>query len=728
MAKKPTRTKIDSVTRKAAAQTTLKVTLGKQDFPGQLAAYVFDTAGNLLEQTPVKAGAIKLSLAQEVVQRSRLFIAPVEEQAVKKQPTLKAMSRVGAYSPSLRSKGTLIDTVHIPDNLVVDWLLCLCTVNGRVIKKDNGNPICGARVHICEVDKLWRWILELPELEVFRLRDELLRVIENPIPIPRPQPDPLPIEFIGPFTAADNIAALGPQPEPPDLPTSALRSKSLPYEFNINLRSSSVVIVRKTLVDNLQLIYPYLCLWPYWWTFHSDEIAVVESDGSGRFEYLISYVCSGDKPDLYFWVEYEIDGIMETVYHPPIPCNTYWNYACGSLVTLEIDDARVPACDTEPDPAGCKVQVLSVGRKVSVSEIHGPGATTANEGLTTFSQPFGGKLEPRVWFSRSDLIAKGIEYYRWSYRRLTESDGTPLTSPGSWMPLTRTVVRHYAKKTGNKTTHEPFILGPYAVGSESNLFKIKPATLPPGAVEWTVVDEREDLASAHFESHKLGSGANDCIKALNAAGKYELKLELFRNNGTLVTDWAANGIDLEVTDQPAPFGTNTVAPVTASDYHRINPTGGTDAFRMVLRVDNNCCSAAIDALSGVGLSNTPCGFYEITPSATVNLGFTAYHPNDFATFTFSVVQGVTNPVSLASVSGKAGNSPVPTLDSPPSHAYTLSGSDHYIEMFLATELLNGCTRAAFSGALHVWTQSQDGYGRLTSLDRFTHSGFALTPP
>jgi hypothetical protein len=93
-----------------------------------------------------------------------------------------------------------------------------------------------------------------------------------------------------------------------------------------------------------------------------------------------------------------------------------------------------------------------------------------------------------------------------------------------------------------------------------------------------------------------------------------------------------------------------------------------------------------------------------------------------------VVQGVTNPVSLASVSGKAGNSPVPTLDSPPSHAYTLSGSDHYIEMFLATELLNGCTRAAFSGALHVWTQSQDGYGRLTSLDRFTHAGFALTPP
>jgi hypothetical protein len=362
-----------------------------------------------------------------------------------------------------------------------------------------------------------------------------------------------------------------------------------------------------------------------------------------------------------------------------------------------------------------------------MSEIHGDGASLANEGLTTGGAPFGGKLEPRVWFGRSDLLAKGIEYYRWSYRRLSEGDGTPLVTPGPWSQMTRTVVRHYAKETAGEVTHEPLALGPFSVGTESNLFRIKPVVLPPGGIEWSVMDEREDLASAHFESQKLGTGVNACARALVAAGKYELKLELFWGTGNKVANWEDEGIDLEMTDVPAPFGTSTVTTEDAPNYNRIKSGGKTQAFSMVLRVDNNCCSTGIDDLVGAGPASV-CGFYEVNPATNVKLGFSAGHPNDFATFQFSVRQGVTTQVRLASASGRVGSSPIPVWEAASMHAYTLSGPGDYSEWFTVAELLGSCPRAAFSEALHVWTMAQNGYGRLHGLDRFTHAGFALTPP
>lgn len=712
-------------------RVTMKVELEKPDFKGELAAFVFDSAGQLLEQTAVKSGKVTLSSNQQTLMRSRLFIAPVSEKdADEQKPTLKSMSRLGAYAPAMRVGGSLIDSIRVPDVVVGGWLLCSCWVRGRIIKSDNGQPVCGARVHICEVDKFWRWIIELPELEVFRLRDDLLREIEKPIlrRPPRPWPDPSPVDFVDPVDFSMNLTQLSPQPEPPDLPSMKLTPISLPYELKTQLLSSSVQIVRDTLLGNLELVRPYLCLWPYWWRFSCDEITTVESDGSGHFEATVKYLCNGDKPDLYFWVEYEIGGVMETVHRPPIPCNTYWNYACGTEVTIEVNDSRIPACDTEPDPDGCKVQIISIGRTVSMADIHGDGSSTDDEGLTSGGAPFGGKIEPRVWFSRTDLLAKGIKYYRWSYRRLTEGDGSVLTTPGPWTQMTRTVVRHYAKLSAGDVTHEPYPLGPFSVGTEPNLFEIKPPTLPAGGIEWTVMDEREDLASAHFETHKLGTGADACAKALVAAGKYELKMELFDTGGAKVTDWENKGIDLEMTDISAPFGTSTVTASNAPIYNRDMSGGFTQAFRMVMHVDNNCCSASLDVLSGAGLTPTPCGFYEITPTANVILGFTAGHPNDFATFKFRVKQGVTTQVDLASADGRVGASPIPTRDSPSTHAYTLSGSGHYSEFFTATELLGSCTRAAFSEALHVETMAQNGYWRLSGLDRFNHAGFALTPP
>jgi hypothetical protein len=264
------------------------------------------------------------------------------------------------------------------------------------------------------------------------------------------------------------------------------------------------------------------------------------------------------------------------------------------------------------------------------------------------------------------------------------------------------------------------------------LFEIRPRDVPAGGIEWTVVDEREDLASAHFETNKLGDGTDACSKAFNSAGTYELKLELFKNNGALV-DWDAEGINLQIADVEAPFGTDPVTFVSASDYYRIRVAGQTMAFRMVVRIDNNCCQADVEPIQGTGLNVTPCGFMEYTPGARVNLRFRAYHPNNFADFDFSVKRGVSDDVLEASAAGQTGSislltkAPFHPPLSPRAYALATPSTGEYQEDFSVGELLGPCTRAAFSEALHVWTRATDGYGRLWYLDAFDHAGFALTP-
>ncbi|HHE31838.1 MAG TPA: hypothetical protein ENL07_04220 [Chlorobaculum parvum] len=543
----------------------LKIALDpKADFKGEMMALLFNRAGNLIEKSPIRNGTASLACSDREVATNRLFIVPVtdwpDEEGEK--PSIRMMERMNAYEPVLQQNGKIVGAITIPASILELWPCCCCLVHGQVIKSDSGLPVCRAKVHICEVDKFWRWMIRLPDLEVIRFRDDLIRVIEEPErwKPPIPEPDPAPFSAI---REGFNLRYINPQPEPPGITRLSVQKSSLaslktdsatvmatdnpavkPTELLHALNTSTAQSLRNVLVSNFTVLYPYLCLMPSWWRYRCDEIAVLETDALGRFQTVMLYSCRGDKPDLYFWVEYEIGGVMETIYKPALACNTYWNYECGKEVVIHISDERVPACNTDPDLPGSVVQILSIGRQVSMSEIQGPGAPLADEGLTNFSQPFGGKIEPRVWYSRTSLRDdKNILYYRWSYRRLTEGDGTPLSTPGPWTHLTRTVVRHYAVPVPGGHAHVPLSLGPQTVGAETDLFEIRPLAVPAGGIEWTVVDEREDLASAHFETDKLGRGATDCLKALDAAGKYELKLELFKNTGALV-DWTNEGIDL----------------------------------------------------------------------------------------------------------------------------------------------------------------------------------------
>jgi hypothetical protein len=133
------------------------------------------------------------------------------------------------------------DRIDIPGVVIDFWPFCFCWVRGRVVRQSDNRAVCNARVHICEVDRIPWLITRLPDLELLRLRDDLLEIIRNPpIPKPRPIPDPDPgplrsgpIPGLDPapfsrsmFRFARNpgaIAGFDPQPDPPGRETGRWR-------------------------------------------------------------------------------------------------------------------------------------------------------------------------------------------------------------------------------------------------------------------------------------------------------------------------------------------------------------------------------------------------------------------------------------------------------------------------------------------------------------------------
>ena len=720
----------------------------RPDFKGGLVAHVFDTSGKLLEQTAVKNGKVELKTAKAGAFMPRIVIAPEIEgdDYSKDNVTIERLLNLGAYEPALRQNGKLIENIVIPGPVLDLWPFCFCWVRGRVIRASDSLPVCNARVHICEVDRLPRWILQLPDRDVLRLRDDLLDIIKNP-PIPEPVPDfpeiipdlPDPVPPIpfnrSRFTERLNIRGFNPQPEPPALarpemlrfdaraltPQLAARAPIQPAEINISselrasLLSNSVDNVRFALSENWRLIIPWLCLWPHWWSrFRCDEIATVETDAHGNFERLIIYPCNGDRPDLYFWVEYDLGSGFETVYRPHIGCNTYWNYDCGTEVTIRISDERVPACDPETPLQGLQVVVKSIGREISVREVDG-------DGLVNGTAPLGSALEPRVDFGREALIAADIPYYRWSYRRLTGTNGS-ISNVGPWTPMTRSVYRHYR----DGTSFPSQAMGPLpTVGSSpapaENLFLIKPLD-PPSGEEWVVLNERVDLATAYFDTHTLPgspSAANGFAEDM-AAGLYEIKLELFDDAGNRVEDWDARNIDLRIINADAPFGTGTVETIPAPSSNRLSDGSPIDGFRMVVRVDNNRCSAEIDPIGGTVTADPDCGFHTYDSGDTAGLIFNARHPNDFATYSFNTGRGDGPALSLASTSGVVGEAG--------NDGFGEISDSRYSKNVGVSLLLGSCPNAAFWERLSVRAMATNGYSRLSGYDAADNAAFSLAQP
>ncbi|MCX6844749.1 MAG: hypothetical protein NTX53_21000 [candidate division WOR-3 bacterium] len=707
-----------------------------------LSVYVFSSREELIASAPVKDNQARLKLTPEQLAHSRVFFAPTITDRRPSPPTPAMMERLQAYEPAIKyePRRTIYELLPFPEKLWKWWLWCRCRVRGKVAKPVDISgvvqdmPVCHARVHICEVDRWPLIIFRIPDKIIWRLRDELLRIPELIVRKPWPEPDP-PFRYDpgvidpSPYNIAKMVMRQGapapgaevminPQPLPPKEQQFARvqQTFTLPAEVQSALLSPSLEVVREALTKNFVLIRPWLCWWPWLWPyFYScDEVAVVETNQQGRFETDVWYLCFGDHPDLYFWVEYCIGGVWTTVYHPPIRCNTYWDYVCGSEVVLRVTDPRVPWCGEPEHLPGKQVAVMLIGNNVSLHQIQG-AAAGANEGLTTDGRPFGASLEPHVWFGE-DLIGAGVDHYRWSYRRLG--------SVGDWTPLDRHVIRHYAvidpTPPDFPLTFLPFTLGPDpdAPFVGKNLFKIQPKNAPAGSYGWApMIDARENTASAFFLSHLLESS-----DPADAAGRYELKLELFDSAANLVNITNA-GILLKVPTIDGPFGVGAVPTAAPAPEHLIlDGAGKTVAFRLVLHVDNNPCQAEIYETTVGAASAGPCGFIEYPAGSSAHISFLAKHPNDFATFSFNTYRGSTGALLIACASGSVGASPL--------NGFVRNMASVFAKDVLVADLITGCPggRAAFAETLHLDALATDGWSILDYLDRdAVPKAFALTP-
>ncbi|WP_292994955.1 hypothetical protein [Nitrosomonas sp.] len=731
---------------------------GKLDKPISASLYVFDEQGKFMTSTPLHEGEASLSLTSDQLRRARLFVAPDLLKERGKMPTLQTMAHINAYEPMWKfERGREVyELLPVPEILWPYWYWCACRVRGRAIKVETlggvtyEKPVCHARVHICEVDRLPWIILQLPDDIIYRLRDELIWAIDHPIPIPNP-PDPpyrLDPSYIDPipvFEKAANVLSkfdgsqvgFNPQPDPPanlkmqamsrasNVSAAMLNPQPLPpkmatlaFESRAALTTGSIGLVRDALIKHVDLIKIYWCYWDWlwpWFRYDCDELAVIETDAHGRFDTTIYYPCSGDKPDLYFWTEYSIGGTWTTVYHPSIRCNTYWNYVCGTEVIIRMTDPRVHGCGEQPELLGKKVVVKTIGRQVSMGEIYRDSfvpAEKAKEGQvkegwidTTKPSPFGATLEPRVDFGNG-LKAASITHYRWSYRPLgsiNESDWTVMDD----ILAGRTVSRHYREATG---PGDPVVYKSVQIGPDTTVagsYTIIDPVLPAGGEDWEVLDEGYDLASAYFDTTDLSDG------------KYELKMELFRKVGAAMVrvDLTADGVELyEITD-PAPLveGSYTTSAATA-DRVLIDPvTLHVVGYRLVVQVDNRVCFGNIEDVTVNGVPAGHCGFLEYSSlTDTAHISFRASHPANFASFHFRVVRVATD-ISEASASG--------LVEAASVNGFTRVGDTFSKNLTIDALMTSGlpvgetpCTRAAFAEALHVYALATNGYDRLTYLD------------
>ena len=416
-------------------------------------------------------------------------------------------------------------------------------------------------------------------------------------------------------------------------------------------------------------------------------------------------------------MEYSIGGSWVTVYHPPIRCNTHWNYACGSEVTIRLHDPRVRGCGDGPvEVLGKKVVVKTIGREVSMGEIYRQSAVpalAAREGQVregwinaTKPSPFGATLEPRVDFG-SGLAAAGITHYRWSYRTLGS------TSEADWQVIDEPVSRHYrvATPSGSPTIYSSVQIGPDT--ALTGYYAIIDPVLPSNGEDWEVLDEGYDLASAHFDTTGL------------SPGKYELKLKLFKlvagvPQRVVLRAAGAPSADVEVYEitDPAPLveGSYTTTPPTA-DRLLNDASGNAVAYRLVLHVDNRVCFGTINDVTVNGIPAGRCGFLEYNAlTDTANVSFRASHPANFASFSFELVR-VTTQVAEGTASG--------LVDDATAGGFTRSGDTFSttpplsIDTLMRSGLPPGetpCVRAAFAEWLHVYALATNGYGRLSGLD------------
>lgn len=687
--------------RDGTVQLTVSVEL--QDGTGEdnpHVAYVFSAGGTLIDRQPVEDGQAVLSVSNLSSARSvRVVVGP----HVDEDGALGELLRRGAVERFERlergAAGHRTDFV-IPSAAWWCWFLSRCAVRGTLVRRVQSSglpvdlPVCNATVEIYEVDPLAVLIPKLPDDLLERLRD-LLRIPVLPIP-PEPDPDPI-------------VLPVGPGPDPgPELrkgllPRAGAAGASEPVMVPDELHAAAILSsdlgFRDALVAHPLITRPLLCwLFPRFVT--RQLVATAITDDCGRFAATFSKGChNADTPDLYFVARQRVFPYLApvTIYEPtPIACNTWWDYQCGSDVTLVTTHKLARTCSPCPPViAGERwVIVMAIGNLL-LSDIHGTSVAlaaatnAATIGLTAGGAPFGGLLRPRIEFDPALRDELGVRYYRVSVRRHGD--------PNPPIPLDGTITRHYAHVVNGDVVVDAYPLGPTTSNGQPALFEIPPSIPPQGV--WSLPDVVEDTASAKWQTPEP-TAIDDM------AGVYEIHIDLFDASGT-PANLAATGIHFVVPTFTNATGTVFTEEAEAPTLELVQA----NTFVMLVHVDNNRCTAETSPPVLDGVPANPCGVLEYTPgteaASNVRLDYVASHPHDFATRSFVVSRGGT---------------PILTQGG------DVAGGTFHLDSTVAA-LLGACPLGGFAETLYVAATATNGWSRQAQYDASAPPrGFALAPP
>jgi hypothetical protein len=669
--------------------------------PPAAAAYAFTASGQLLGRAELDDhGHAELVLRPAVASAVRVVVGPRDE-----APKLAELLRRGALDREVR--------VAPGQRLKLDWLIDLdrwrpwlrrCLVQGRLLKRDLAAPgfpdapVLGATIEIYEVDPLHLVLPRLPTPWLRRLRDVVLGR--------RPEPDPV----------GDRLAT--PELEP-DVEHAFHAAVSASPEL-AQLRSAAAiagdVAFTRALVGTAKLVQPWLCrLFPQLVTKRRIGTATTDSHGHFRtWVWVSAFVL--DQPDLYFRATQPLYGAAPiTLYAPtPVSCNTWWNYVCGTEVTLVTTDPR--AVTTPPrrdvDAPANWVLFTAIGN-TSLARIHGAGAhstTFGNLGLRDDGAPWGGVLRPRLDFDSNLRDVLGVKYYQLSWRRGTA---------GAFEPLSAPVSRHYAVWDGSALTVRDYPLGPHPMtvdGEALQLFEVPPTAPPDG--HWTVADAVRDTENGELPSDLVAPGlryrSDGSVEpaSVDESGLYQLKLELFDDAGHRVSAALAFVV-------PASADlTGTIPTALASSVAQ--PDGSSlqvgSSLVLTLHLDNNATWAGLGAPStALGSADPCCGVVHYGPGAAVALPYTARHPHGFAIHHLSMFRSAT--ALEPPITGGTG-------------AFTLTRSVADLMTRALPASCAGrppCTTAAFAEHLQVSASATDGWRSLTEYDSTATRAFALSP-
>jgi len=669
-------------------------------------AYLLSPSGDLIDSKPLDAkGEARFSTSYGSGSRRkfRLAVGPETEQ-------LGRLAEFGAQIKVLRASpgDSVAESFVIPRDYWHCWYGVLYFVRGTVRKKLTVGgttlvrPVCNADVEIHEVD-LRLCLLTLPETLLEKLRRGLLREFDPPGPdpvirerLPRVELPPGAPGPDGPASFATE--ELGEQVEATRQLASIGR---LPTQLSPTvLRAAPAEQLRRILVDHLTIIKPFLCIYlgrPF--CYRLTHLKTVQTDALGRFGTIIGFLCPTEEPDLYFKVKQEISGTTETIYAPtPIPCYTYWNYTSGTQVDIQVTHPDSIACigDTPPDASGCYVMPLGIGFDGwhEVENAHSGTMAVQNRGLFNGSDPYGTTLDFTMQLHDS-LIAKGVRYYRWSYRR----EGT-----AGWTHIATPITHRYLDDSGPTVKIRTFDLGPHGAGTESNLFRV-----PNPNLDWVVINANDRT----FARWVTAANQDGVWTPLVTDGNYELRLQMFNVAGNPVSPGAATWRYF------LPIGPESAGEIPVDDSLTLAHADG--SLRLRLHVNNQDTVADVKSIALSGASITDCQFLEYTNMAqNVTITFDANHPHstpqDFlASYGMSIRRGASGtPVGATSGTSSVTNG-----------TYTISVGDLLRQVTYKGVVRGPFDRCAFAVNLHTYPRTRDGYSRIRRYEAHDVAAFAV---